>query len=784
MRITGVRARTVRWSLDATGAARGRTERAAILVEVRTDAGHVGLGEAAPLPGVSTDSLADAAAGIAALVARAPFSLALPLEDAAPAPGEVVPPALAAIAALAAELTASASARFALETALASALAATERRPLAALLDPAPAASLASAVVVDEPEDARRTVAAGARCLKIKVGDEADVQRVRAIAAAAPGVALRLDANRAWPPGDVHARLDALRGLPIELVEEPCPAAHELLADALPCPLALDESLATLPDDALATALAARGLAALVLKPTLLGGLARCLALAARARAAGKHAIVTHALEGPVGTAACAELARAIGGPAPVGLAPHPALAAWRVEVPQLQGAMVRAAPTAGLGLTLDLDAPGVVEIGAGDASLSAAGHARRAPSEPAILTASRTWTWAACAGAPAPRVVVATPSVETVRAVYAALDAHAPIALLHHRLAANELARQRALVEATELPADAAAVLFTSGSTGTPRGVVLSRGALEAAARAATATLGWRDDDRWLLALSMAHAGGLAVVVRCLAARRPVVLLDHDFDRAAAAALLARSTLASLVPTQLAALLDDPAWRPPASLRAVLLGGAAAPPALLARAHARGVPFLTTYGLTESFGQLATAPLARAGDPDAPLVTLPGVELLGGTEAVPARLRVRAPTLATRYLDGAPIAPELVTADLGYVAGDVVHVVGRSDDVIITGGENVHPLEIEAVLAATPGVRGACAFGVADARWGQVVGAAVAVDASFDLVAAAASWRARLPAHARPRRLATTPALPLLPGGKPDRRAAAALPAAPVRYR
>jgi O-succinylbenzoic acid--CoA ligase len=241
--------------------------------------------------------------------------------------------------------------------------------------------------------------------------------------------------------------------------------------------------------------------------------------------------------------------------------------------------------------------------------------------------------------------------------------------------------------------------------------------------------------------------------------------------------------TLASLVPTQLAALLDDPAWRPPPGLRAVLLGGAAAPPALLERAADRGVRFLTTYGMTETLGQLATAPLDRAGDPRAPLVPLQGVALAAGTALAPAPIVVRGPMLATRYLDGAPIAPAFTTADLGSLDGGALQVAGRGDDVIITGGENVHPQAIEVVLAATPGVHAASAFGVRDERWGQVVGAALVVAPGFDVRAAAAHWRAALPPHARPRRLALCPALPVLPSGKVDRRACAAIPAAPVDY-
>jgi O-succinylbenzoic acid--CoA ligase len=421
--------------------------------------------------------------------------------------------------------------------------------------------------------------------------------------------------------------------------------------------------------------------------------------------------------------------------------------------------------------------------------ALSITAAAAEVPDRTAIETASRSLSFAACAaaiaGAPAPgAAIVATPAVETVLAVYAQLAARRPIALIHHRLPAGEAERQRAQLARAELPPDTAAVLFTSGSTGAARGVVLSRSALAAAADASARHLGWRDDDRWLCALSLAHAGGLSIAIRCLAARRPMVLCEGDFDRPAVAALLERCTLASLVPTQLAALLDDPAWRPPRALRAILLGGAAAPPALLARAAERGVPFLVTYGMTESLGQLATAPPDRAGDPAAPLVALPGVEIAAGTPGEPAPIVVRAAMLATYYLDGAPIAPAFTTADLGYLDGGALWIAGRRDDVIITGGENVHPSAVEAVLAATPGVRAACAFGIADERWGQIVAAALVVEPAFDAAAASDHWRAALPSHARPRRIALVAALPLLASGKVDRRAAAGLPLSPIAYR
>jgi len=389
----------------------------------------------------------------------------------------------------------------------------------------------------------------------------------------------------------------------------------------------------------------------------------------------------------------------------------------------------------------------------------------------PAIITRTNVVPFSAAGHGEPPLAIVATPEVATILAIYQALDAHRVIAPIHPRLAPAELNRQRTIAADATFADDDAFVLFTSGSTGTPRGIIHTRDSILASARASEQRLTWRDDDRWLLCLPLAHSGGLSIVVRCLAARLPLVLHEGDFDPAAVRALIAdhHVTLASLVPTQLAALLDDPHWRPPAHLRAVLLGGAAAPRGLVDQALARGVPVHQTYGLTETFGQVATAKV-----PGGPLVPLAGVELHGSP------LRIRGPMLARAYLDGPAIAPELTTADLAEV-GDTLRIVGRADDVIITGGENVHPAEVEAALAATPGVRAACVFGVPDARWGQLVAAALVTDSAFDRAASIAHWRATLPAHARPRRLALVEALPLLANGKVDRRAAAHLPTTPA---
>jgi O-succinylbenzoic acid--CoA ligase len=395
-----------------------------------------------------------------------------------------------------------------------------------------------------------------------------------------------------------------------------------------------------------------------------------------------------------------------------------------------------------------------------------------------------------------APYYLVAEPGLGTIAAIYAAFEIGATCVLLHHRATPAEHAAQIALCPELDRgahPQDGRMVLFTSGSSGRPKGVVLSHAAFAAGAVASASNLGWRDGDRWLCCLPLAHVGGLSILMRCLAARRTAVLdLTVPFDpaRVAACIELERITLVSLVPTMLARLLDA-GWTPPARLRAVLLGGAAVSPALLARAGERGVPVLASYGMTETCAQVATQRLGtppdltgRIGPP------LPGAEL----RIRDGRIQVRGAMLFERYL-GAPTPIDddgwFDTGDCGALDHDgALRVLGRADDTIITGGENVHPDEIEPALTAHPAIAAACVFGVADDTWGQIIAAAVLCreqQAPEALAEDLADFlAARLPAHKRPRRLAVLAALATGSSEKLDRQLvaqAAAEHLVPVHY-
>ncbi|HEY3896240.1 MAG TPA: o-succinylbenzoate--CoA ligase [Pseudonocardiaceae bacterium] len=325
--------------------------------------------------------------------------------------------------------------------------------------------------------------------------------------------------------------------------------------------------------------------------------------------------------------------------------------------------------------------------------------------------------------------------------------------------------------------------VLGTSGSTGAAKWVVLSAAALSASATATHARLG--GPGRWLLALPAQHVAGLQILVRgALAGIRPAVLdLRGGFDPAEFSAAAQRVAAdnqrcyTALVPTQLARLLDaDP--DPLTHLNAVLLGGAATPEALLNRARKAGVRVVTTYGMTETAGgcvydgwPLAGVQVRVSGDPGS--VELAGPMLASGYLGAPE------PT-ATAFRDG-----WYQTSDLGRCDGEGrLQVLGRTDDVIVTGGLNVAPAEVEAVLTGLPGVAAAAVVGLPDPEWGERV-TAVVVPADParppDPGALRLAARQLLTMAQVPKEIVLMDALPLHGIGKPDRSALRTMLAARV---
>jgi O-succinylbenzoic acid--CoA ligase len=308
--------------------------------------------------------------------------------------------------------------------------------------------------------------------------------------------------------------------------------------------------------------------------------------------------------------------------------------------------------------------------------------------------------------------------------------------------------------------------VIMTSGTSGRGRPVILTGANVAASAGASRARLGNGPGDRWLCPLPLHHVGGLSVLWRS-AREGGTVVLEERFGAAGTAGLLASGSIAfaSLVPTMLRRVLDHHPGPFP-GLRAVLVGGGPADRALLARAREAGLPALATYGMTETASQVTTEVLAEAGvRPGSAGRPLDGFEIRvvdpAGRVLPPGeegRLQVRGPAVSPGYL-GEPERPTgawFATGDLGRLDVEgYLYVAGRADDVIITGGEKVHPAAVEAVLREYPLVADARVFGEDDPEWGQRVVAEVAPvpGARLEPAALAAHARARLAGHQVPRR-------------------------------
>ncbi len=333
--------------------------------------------------------------------------------------------------------------------------------------------------------------------------------------------------------------------------------------------------------------------------------------------------------------------------------------------------------------------------------------------------------------------------------------------------------------------------VIYTSGTTGRPKGVQLTYGNHFWSAAGSALHLGLEADDRWLACMPLFHVGGLAIVLRGLI--YGIAIEVHErFDEAAVNRSLDENgvTLLSVVSTMLQRMLDERGGRRyPPRLRAVLVGGGPVPVALLEEALAQGLPVVQTYGLTETDSQVATlAPseaLAKLGSAGRALF---GNELRivreDGTACEPdepGEITLRGPSVTRGYLNRPEATAAAVrdgwlhTGDLGTLdAAGYLYVLDRRDDLIVSGGENVYPAEVEAVLESHAAVLEAAVFGLPDERWGQAVSAVVrpsdgAAVSEADLQA---FCRERLAGYKTPRRIELRAApLPRTASGKLLRR-------------
>jgi o-succinylbenzoate---CoA ligase len=415
-------------------------------------------------------------------------------------------------------------------------------------------------------------------------------------------------------------------------------------------------------------------------------------------------------------------------------------------------------------------------------------------PSRAALLVDNLTWTFAELdaaidRAAAALRVdandrvgIRAANSAGYVMAVHALMRLGAVLVPLNTRLTEPEIAFQAADAEVTRVLTDVDlealigappargpdrefgmeawhSIVYTSGTTGRPKGAILTYGNHWWSATASALNLGLHADDCWLACLPLFHVGGLSILLRGVICGMRVVV-QQRFDPASVNRAIDECgvTIVSVVSTMLDRMLTERGDQPyPPSLRCVLLGGGPAPLPLLERAAAVGVPVVQTYGLTETASQIVTlAPedaLRKLGSAGKPLM---GAQLRIEPDG---EISVRGPSVSAGYLHHPPRAQGgwLHTGDLGYLDQDgYLYVLDRRDDLIVSGGENVYPAEVEAVLMAHPGVAEACVIGAPDEEWGRRVTALVVARPGFspsqaDLIA---FCRQRLAGYKVPREI------------------------------
>jgi O-succinylbenzoic acid--CoA ligase len=570
--------------------------------------------------------------------------------------------------------------------------------------------------LVSTPEDAAEAVADGARTLKIKTSGLADGQlldRVSSIrTTVGPGVQLRIDANQAWSFDQAVTTIQALKPFVLEFVEEPLmdatPRDLASLQAATGVAIACDESIRSLQD--LNTFLEEGDLSVLVLKPMFIGGCLPSLEMADRAIEAGVKLVITSSLDGDLAHAhasLCARLTPSHGLLA-CGLAPssstlcQPPLGNdYSIPHPLKSASTAR---------------PDHIAWSLDDRQETFSSLARQ--------VASRAGELAGAGIRQGQRVVLPIETKEeSILDFWALTWLGAVPVLVDAKTQEQGLTESMRELGAIPMPSDKPhshpsvvgvawrlgderLILFTSGSTGKPRPVILTTRQLIFSALGQAARLGHHLDDRWACALPLHHVGGLSILLRTAWLHTTAVLypkwqagrISKDIDEG-------NVSMLSLVPTMLLELLDAREERGfPGSLRVLLLGGARTPDSLLERCRVLGAPLSLTWGMTEAGSQIASN---IPGDYEPSLAPL----LTADIQSKQSHLTVTSPLVNGTFR----------TSDQGAIGPNGrVTITGRSDDVIISGGENISLLEITLALRAHSGVLDALVVGVNDPRWGE----------------------------------------------------------------
>ncbi|MDG2051394.1 MAG: o-succinylbenzoate--CoA ligase [Myxococcota bacterium] len=303
-------------------------------------------------------------------------------------------------------------------------------------------------------------------------------------------------------------------------------------------------------------------------------------------------------------------------------------------------------------------------------------------------------------------------------------------------QLALERRPEPRAEAPISDLLQGAMALLYTSGTSGQPKGAILGPEAFRASAEGSAALLGSSSQDRWLACMPLFHVGGLSILVRsCLYGGTAVLHAGFDAEQVVRDLQLKHITHISLVASMLDRILAvDEFFRAPSTLRCALLGGGPTPGSLIDQAVGLGWPIAPTYGLTEAASQVATRPPAlSSSSPESGLVPLPGTRIrildpqgLDCPVGQAGEIWVAGPTLMRGYLGSSEQGKDHWLEE-GFCTGDMgrldeeggLAVLDRRDDLIVSGGENIYPAEVEAVLLRHPAVAEAGVTAIPDDRFG-----------------------------------------------------------------
>ena len=269
----------------------------------------------------------------------------------------------------------------------------------------------------------------------------------------------------------------------------------------------------------------------------------------------------------------------------------------------------------------------------------------------------------------------------------------------------------------------DIAVIMNTSATTGQFKSVPLRWGQIRAHVQASKEVLGKTEQDNWLMVLPLFHVSGLSILLRSLYNGTAVTILPK-YDKAQVLKLIESENInmMSLVPTILTQLEPSITHH---KLRVILLGGEFIPMALIDACEKKSLPIYKTYGMTETFSQSVTfSVLDYPHKRDSVGKPLPGMQVrIDNPDADGVgEIHLTGPMVMTGYIDKEPIDGDLNTDDIGYVDEDgFVYILNRRKDLIISGGENIYPKELEDLVCTLPSVKECAVVPVPDPKWGQV---------------------------------------------------------------